>query len=230
MYAFHQEIENEFVEKVLPIDCVSRGILPSEGFAFCAYCRQYNIDMIIESGVYNGQSTLIWSKFFGLNTQIVAVDRELLGQTVKKFNHLDNVIMIKGDGRELLRYLIKVNPASRIAIFIDGPKGEMAIALARKCFESENVFVAAIHDTHKLSFGFQNKTRTIVDSISDFKFHSDDKEFVKKYKYMDRELYLLGEGDEAIYWVPYKLIDRLHDSERSLGSYGPTVSIMSKDL
>ena len=229
MFIFPKKFENEFVEKVLPLECVARGILASEGFAFCAFCKLYNIDMIIESGVYNGQSTLIWSKFFR-DISIIAIDAELKTSTLEKFELNENVIFYNGNARNYLPRRIKENPEKRIAVFIDGPKGLTAIKLAKKCFAFDNVFMVGVHDTHKLSFNKLNETRLVADNLKETKFHTDDVDFVKQYKYMDVVPNSVGTGDEDICWRPYGLLNKIDLSERCLGSYGPTISFLLKDI
>ena len=229
MYVFNKEIETEFTDRVLPLECASRGILASEGFAFCCYCKQHNIDLIIESGVYNGQSTLIWSKFFP-DIHIIAIDRELKQSTIEKLAWNKKIILKKQAGRSFVHYCIKNNPEKRIAVFIDGPKGNAAIELTKQCFMFENVFVAAMHDTHKVSFNKPNKTRTIVDDTHGFSFHSDNLEFVNQFSFMDSPKNYIGQGDEDIYWLPGYLMSKKSGMIRSLGSYGPTISIMSKEI
>ncbi|MHA1290871.1 MAG: hypothetical protein ACTSPB_26090 [Candidatus Thorarchaeota archaeon] len=51
--------EKDFVEEVLPLPYVARGILASEGFALCAISKYFKVSLILESGVYKGQSTLV---------------------------------------------------------------------------------------------------------------------------------------------------------------------------
>ena len=54
----------KFEKRVMPNTKISRGILNSEGFAFCALAEELGVDLIVESGVCNGGSTTILGKYF----------------------------------------------------------------------------------------------------------------------------------------------------------------------
>src|SRR3990167_490656 len=50
-------------KKILPLVWRPRTVLLSEGFAFCALCELFGIETVIESGVFDGRSTEIWTRF-----------------------------------------------------------------------------------------------------------------------------------------------------------------------
>lgn len=222
-------IEEEFCRKVLPLKCQSRGILPSEGFAFCALCVANKVNLIIESGIYNGQSTLIWSKFFS-GLRVISIDMEFKPEVLKRFadNHL--VQFENGNAYTSLPYLLMRYPEKRIGIFIDGPKGMDALGLAATLFHFPNVFVVGTHDLHKESFGKPNKRRAYLDEHCPMDYYTDDEWFVNRFRYMDSPLNYFGQGDEDVYWEPYVLKTRSTKQSRNLGSYGPTAGFLVKEI
>lgn len=229
MSKWFTDIEEEFCKNVLPLEYQARGILPSEGFAFCTLCVANKVDLIIESGIYNGQSTLIWSKFFQ-GIRIIAIDKVLRTKTLKRFagNHL--VQFEKGNAYIELPYLLMRYPEKRIGIFIDGPKGMDALGLAATLFHFPNVFVVGTHDLHKLSNGVSNKRRVYLDKYCPMNFYTDEEYFVNKYSYMDKPPNCYGQGDEDIYWQPGKNISKETKKVNILGSYGPTVGFLVKGV
>jgi len=217
--------EDEFVKKMLPMPFVAKGILASEGFAFCALAKCFGISLILESGVCKGQSTHIWSKFSS-STKVIAVDKVMLEQTIQKFNSIPNVSLQVGNGKHLLPLLVRRNPEERIAIFIDGPKGMDAVDLAKQCLEFENVYMIGMHDFHNISKGAPNIRRIKLDEMNIADFYTDDPEFLKHYSYMDSNENFTGQGDEDHYWFPYWLMSKRRGKIATFGSYGPTIAFI----
>lgn len=222
--------EKEFVEKMLPMPFIARGILASEGFAFCALAKHFGISLILESGVCKAQSTTVWSKFSPA-TRVIAIDRSMLEATRQKFSTVSNVELLDGNGTTLLPLLVQKNPGERIAIFIDGPKGMDAIDLAQKCLEPENVFMVGLHDFHTISknkkLGRAKNTRRVkLDEMAIADFYTDDPEFLEAYSYMDGPQNLTGHGDEDLYWVPYWLMSKEQGKVATFGSYGATIAFI----
>lgn len=217
-----EKIEEEFVRKVLPINFLPKGIIPSEGFAFCALSKSLSIEMILESGVCNGMSTLMWSKFFQ-TTPIIAVDKSLPKSTTNRFGLVSNVQLLAGKGENLLPSLIQKNSQKKIAIFIDGPKGMNAVNLAKRCLEFSNVCMVGVHDVHKISVGKPCKVRQFLDDTKAIDFYTDDLEFVEKYSFMDELKNCIGQ----IHWKP-GWIKSGESWIQSLGNYAPTIGFMLK--
>lgn len=228
MYNFSEIIEKEFVEKVLPIKYSSRGILVSEGFAFCSFCISKNVNLILESGVYKGQSTRIWLKFFQ-NIPVISVDKKLREEVKIEFKQIENSILVQDDAKSFFPSYISKNPEKRIGVFIDGPKGEEAIELLEKCFSFKNVLVAGMHDVHKISFEKPNITRKILDDKNSVNFYTDNEGFIQRYSYLDSDKNMYGKGDEEVFWSPGKLKSKKLGVLRNLGSYGPTVAFMIRN-
>lgn len=216
---FSNSIE-KFKNSVLPVEWVPRGILMSEGFAVCAIADYTKVDLIIESGIFNGKSTVIWSKYFSkINVPVIAVDlvvREKAKENLKSFISNNQLTVLTGNGITLLPELIKQNSDKKIGLFIDGPKSYEAVDLAKVCFSlGNNVIFSAFHDSNKAS-----TTRDYLDKWNAEKFYTDDDDFVAKYSFLD--------ADESHYdieqnlqWTPYKILP-----DRSMGgSYGMTMCI-----
>jgi hypothetical protein len=176
---------SDFSQRVLPLDYQQRGILLSEGLAFCAMCDLFEIEMLVESGVAGGRSTEIWARYF--NRDIYAVDScELYGETLfegtrKRLGSYSNVKLIMGDSFVAIPQLLRsVGRQLRTALFIDGPKGPRAMELAEACFKgpSPPLFVG-IHDMCKQ---FDDH---LMDQWPSTFFYTDDLVFQETYRYLD---------------------------------------------
>lgn len=210
-----------FQGRVLPIAWAPRGILLSEGFAFCAVADLFNVDMILESGVWNGRSTEVWAKYFLPEINVTAIDTELRNEAIENLTPY-NINLIKGDSSVLLHKYIKTFHQKRIGIFIDGPKGLPAIELAKNCLASPNVLFVGIHDVCKVSFGKKNVTRIEMEKWSKARFFTDEDWFVNTYAWLD-EGESQRDNEQGATWKPYELMVDPGMPERKLGSYGPTI-------
>jgi len=210
-----------FQEKTLPITWAPRGILLSEGFAFCAAADLFNVDAVIESGVWDGHSTEIWAKYFLPEINITAIDIEIRKEALK---HLApyNIDLVKKDSGKVLPNYIRTLHQKKIGIFIDGPKGHEAIGLGKACLEFPNVAFVGIHDVHKLSFGRINATRIEMDKWGRAQFFTDEDWFVETYAWLD-EGESQRDNEQRLTWVLYELITDPGLPKRKLGSYGPTI-------
>jgi hypothetical protein len=222
----------DFEERVLPLDWQARGILTSEGFAFCALAAELGADLIIESGIWRGKSTDVWCKFFADTARVVAVDQrippEVSGRLKTTFPDMD-LTLRSGDGISLLPQYATGNPGKKIAVFIDGPKGPTAVNLAKKMFELPNVCLVGMHDVHTISRGKSNATRKYLDSWERPGFCTDADWFVRSYCRLD--LRDTGwDSDQKVRWVPYELVTPQNNGERRLGSYGPTAGFAIKGI
>lgn len=182
------------------------GILESEGYTFCTLCDLFKIERILESGTGEGRSTKIFSQYFD-DVTIETIDR------VDNLN-IPNVIKHVGNGITLLPKLLN-RSKNKTAVFIDGPKGQVAIDLAVRCLKEDHVSFVGIHDTHKLSYAKVNKTREVLDGLKILKYYSDEC------------LHLDCEDQEAGGWKPYhKMRDNVWEY---IGSYGPTICFLFKE-
>uniref|UniRef100_A0A7S4V9N6 Catechol O-methyltransferase n=1 Tax=Alexandrium monilatum TaxID=311494 RepID=A0A7S4V9N6_9DINO len=139
---------DEFVRSgVYDLDIAENSVLFSEAFAFAAFCRLHGVGAVLESGVYRGFSTEVWSLFA---EEVVAVDlfpgAEVLEAARQRLRRRANVRLVRGDGKAELPRLLEERSGARVAVFIDGPKGELAIRLALKLRGYPQVAFVAMHD------------------------------------------------------------------------------------
>jgi len=126
-----------------------RGILPSEAFAFISLCKAFNVDMVIESGTAFGQSCFLFAKY--LNIPVHTIDdishygNEAHDVAKNRCKHLD-VTFHNGNSLNVLPKLIKEYSDKKIAVFIDGPKGDTARRLREDVWKNDNVLIAGCHD------------------------------------------------------------------------------------
>lgn len=219
-----KKIELEYVEKILPRYQIPHGILPSEGFAFCAFAKYFDTNMILESGTGGGQSTSTWTEFFE-HTPVITVDTALPNSTVRKLSSFSNLSFKQGDSRSLLPELIQKNSNRRLSIFIDGPKYSSAINLAKECLTYKNVCMVGIHDFPKLRYS-KSDIRDELDKLNIIDFYTDDSEFVKTYSYMDSSQNFISQGVEDSYWKPYWRMSKEKGEVGALGSYGYTIAFI----
>jgi hypothetical protein len=193
---------------------ISRGILNSEGLAFCAFADFYKSEMIIESGVCNAGSTIIWGKYFS-NIPIVGIDTNISAAAAIRTCIYSNVVLLEGDGRKIVIDLIRQFSDKKISVFIDGPKNEQAIRLAEKCFGFDNVKMVGIHDVFRYLYGKPTECRKIFDVVklpnNGVKFCTDEEWFIDECGYMDVD------NDGSKYVVPEKY-----------GKYGPGIGFFLK--
>lgn len=221
---------DDFQKKVLPIEWTERSILLSEGFALCAIAKMYDIDVLIESGTYNGRSTKIWTKFFETNIDIYSIDIHI-NNKARNFLKNDRVILIEGDSNSIIRDITSKYQEKKVGIFIDGPKGKEAVYLLEKLIDYQNVYFIGIHDLHRNDFTKNRplRARDLFEKINYDKFLTDDMDFVNSYSFLDN--YDLNQIDQEnqLSWKPNCYIDtKTNTIARDLGSYGPTIGFALK--
>lgn len=119
------------------------GIFPSEAIIFLAQCKKHKIDIIIESGVKHGYSTTTLGHS---GCDMHSIDIIMFDTTRQKFADNEKVHLYEGDSRKIMEGIIKEHPNKNIACMIDGPKGKLAINLAKMALSYENVKFIGIHD------------------------------------------------------------------------------------
>lgn len=219
---------NKYKDAIEAIKWSERSILLSEGLLVCAMADLFNIELFVESGVYEGKSAEVWGRYFlNKNVDILAIDAVIRNGARKRLSYLPNVKLLAGDGVSVLPSTVntQVNKKRNVGVFIDGPKGEVAVNLAKKLIVQDNVKFVAVHDCHKLSFGLTNYTRTALEKYEGDKFFSDSPLFVEKYGYLDTpDIGKLDKGQRTR-WYPGRL-DVENKDTRHLGSHGPTVGVI----
>ncbi|CAK8996653.1 unnamed protein product [Durusdinium trenchii] len=127
----------DFVTKgVYELSITENSVYFSEAFAFVSFCHLYQVDFIAESGVYKGVSTEIWSLFA---KEVAAIDLAISVEAESRLRPRRNVKLYAGDGQALLPALLSERPERHAAVFVDGPKGELAIHLALSLCERPEV-------------------------------------------------------------------------------------------
>lgn len=156
----------EFNNKTHNINYMRHGVFKSELYIiFCLY-RELGCNFFIESGLCNGVSTntllaLISDDYIGID-----MDEACQAAKIDK----PNFHFIHGRTEERIFELVRSD--KQIFIFIDGPKGQMAIDLKNQLLELDNVKTVAIHDTYD---GIEHDTHMRV-----FETKSNE-EYNKKY-------------------------------------------------
>jgi len=212
-----------------------RSILMSEGFAFCAVSDMLGVDVVLESGVYNGRSTQIWANYFPSGVPIIAIDRRNFRETtINRLKSYKNVELTKGDGPNVISDLIPKFSDKKISIFMDGPKDIPALDFAKKVLPLPNVVLVAIHDMSVTIGRFEKnhpfgrkrelyfpQSRIEFDKWELGQFLTDEEWFVKGYSWLDKDESQF-DSKQKLRWTPYVIIgtDR---PDRELNSYGPTV-------
>lgn len=139
-----RRVIDEFVSSgVYDLEMTENSVLFSEAFAFVAFCRLHEVTSVLESGVYKGVSTEIWSLFV---QDVIGIDIFISAQAEARLAPHSHVRLLAGDGRVLLPRLLEEQPSRRVAVFIDGPKGELAIHLAMRVKSHPQVAFVAMHD------------------------------------------------------------------------------------
>jgi len=176
----------------MPNEKISKGILNSEAFAFCALSDFFKADLIIESGICNGGSTEIWCKYFTKRTMmnippVIAIDIDLLPKAINRLVSYNNIQLIKGDSTQIIPNIIKEITNANISVFIDGPKNQAGVKLAQICLEFPQVKLVAVHDMCRIFYNTQYCIgRQLIDKWSGVhKFYTDNSDFVFEYKKLD---------------------------------------------
>jgi hypothetical protein len=216
--------EDTFTERVLPLHHKNRGILTSEGFAFCALADALDVDVVIESGIYLGKSTEIWCRYFqGSTTEVIAMDVKLLPGALSVLEPYD-VDLQECDSMQELPRLVDALSGKKMALFIDGPKDMNGKRMAADLLKRPGVQMVGMHDIHRVSRRRSNPSRAWFDAWDCDKFATDEDWFVKRFCYLDLKD-TSWDAEQKVRWIPYELVTHRNNGERALGSYGPTIGI-----
>jgi hypothetical protein len=198
-----------------------RGILHSEMLAVCALCDEIGIEVIIESGRCRGQSTLTLARYFEdqhvqlISIELVRDENALFAE--ERLAHYGNVQLLYGDSRKLMPRLVGELAGKRIAVLLDGPKGQIAIDLVKTLIQqSENIVVAFFHDMRK---GVPQ--RSIMENNFRRVFFTDDQKYVETFSELDAECQPRpGTRITMHTWRPYM------KGHNRIESYGPTLAVV----
>ena len=193
LYKFEQAIEG--------MEYRDRGVNFSGMFAFCALCDYYKVEVIIESGTANGQSTEILARYFdpgssdagilfaqntAVATKIISIDNNAYGkldETRERLSKYTNVEIIEGKTQEILPLIIGEHMSPAKALFIDGPKSLFAMSLIEASFRLNNVLFAAVDDAcSKID---SESPYHFMDIHPATVFYTDEDWYLERYKYLD---------------------------------------------
>lgn len=197
-----------------------RGILHSEMLAICAVCDQLDIEVIIDSGRARGQSTYTLAEYFR-DTHIKIISIDWKGSTYfneeddvfakERLARFQNVDILYGNSSRVIPKLIGDLAGKRVAVLLDGPKGQEAVELLSVLTSKHsNIVVAFLHDTMKGTLQRQSLEDTFFRV-----FFTDDEEYVKSYAELDNPCTEKGQ------WRPH-----WNKSYGYIESYGPTLSVV----
>lgn len=229
---------DRFKEKVWnDIPWVPRSILMSEGFAFCAVSDLLGIDVVLESGIYNGRSTQMWANYFLSDTPIIAIERHnFKSGAINRLKPYKNVDLIRGDGPTVILDSIPNFLDKKIGVFMDGPKDIPALDFAKEILPLPNVALVAIHDMSMTKGRFERDQPGLNGQKGELyypsgriefekwklgQFLTDEKWFVDEYSWFDKDESQY-DNKQRIQWTPYVFLGTGRP-DRELNSYGPTI-------
>lgn len=196
-----------------------RGILNSEMLSFCSICDVLGVDIILESGRYRGQSTLVLAKFFkDSGKKIISIDLVEDDNTIhaqKKLEKFADVELIYGDGTKIIPQLVKKFKNKKVAVLLDGPKGKLAVDLMDFISTNENFYFGAIHDVKSGS-----ESRVLFPDYFKYYFLTDQALFVKKYQSVDNSCLPKSNQITEQSWRPYM------KGFTKTKEYGPTLGLV----
>lgn len=213
-----------FRQLVGSVEWTPRGILTSEGFAFCAMADLCKIDTVIESGIYSGRSTEIFARYLP-NARIIGVDWQINPHTRERLSRY-GVELIEGNATTRVVGELAKLKNRRTGIFIDGPKDDAAIELARACMRHEAVQFVGIHDMARLLNSKPHKARSILESLGGVQWYTDVEWFVEAYSYLDEDD-SNWDDEQGTKWEPGFRCER-GKGRIPLGSYGYTVGFLCR--
>lgn len=180
MHSFFRSYVSEFSKLTKGLPRISGGISKSEAFAFSAFCKMFDIDLVIESGTGRGIST---EYFVRVLDHLITIDNhrhynDSLEISLKHLHDYDNMTYIIGNSYKVIPFLLQTMNYKRCAIFFDGPKGRKAFTwLSNKGLE---IYFAGFHD---VSIGSPNwdffKDKNVF-------FHTHDQWFLDEFGVLDK--------------------------------------------
>jgi len=192
---------SDFLRVISGMSYESQGIFNSEMLLLVSLVKHFNVKLIIESGRANGQSTKILAEYFkNPEYKIISIEFTRYSSEVKhsykKLKNYKNLKLLFGDSFKLIPDLI----TEECCILIDGPKKLMALKLALNSFKNPLVKAILIHDMYK-----DAPYREIAEKFFPNHFFTDDKDYVKKFKRIDKKNWIdLRKYRDFRSWGPYR--------------------------
>mmetsp|Transcript_60046 Transcript_60046/g.160936 ORF Transcript_60046/g.160936 Transcript_60046/m.160936 type:complete len:259 (-) Transcript_60046:267-1043(-) len=188
------------------------SICPSEAAFFLGWVALLGVNVVVESGRGSGGSTAFWCKSpHWTQLSVFSIDREHREESADAVADCNKASLVEADAFQVLRPLLKSLSHQRVGLFLDGPKGRVAVKLALQMMvEFPHVVLVGLHDVHRLSPYYQSrglhKTRSALEEAGCLSYFSDEDWFVKAWADLDR------------YWD-------LDGQAESLGSYSQTLGV-----
>lgn len=202
------DICNKYVDRLELPPYEDRGVFNSEMLLACSIMAELDLKAIVESGRANGHSTEIIARFFP-NKKFYSIDTS--NKVTKDFSRYNNLELVTGDSTQIIGDYIKED----CAVFIDGPKGEKALKLAKILLCNETVKVIFIHDLYSPS-----PERKVAEKAFENIIFSDDEKFVSKFSYLDKDCW---ETLKRIGGIPERPYIRRN---REIISYASTLAVI----
>lgn len=197
-----------------------RGILHSEMLAVCGVSDLLNVDVVIESGRCRGQSTLVLSRYFeGRDVKIVSIELmkdENAPFAEARLAHFANTQLLYGDVNDLLPGILAQHAGKRVALLLDGPKGQPALDIARAMFaQHPNLVCAFVHDMR-----LDTPQRPAAEREPMRSFFTDDEGYLRAFSALDGAC-MPGPGQPITMhtWRPFM------KGEDRIPAYGPTLGV-----
>lgn len=209
-----ESFEAEFNAFLPSVEFSERNPLNTEMFFMWCMIRTFQPELFIESGTYRGYSGTFICEALKRNdngAKFVTIGFDLEGcmeHARRRLGVFDHATIIEGDSREVIKSV--GTPESRVAFFIDGPKGRNLpplLASIDKRFRNR-VFVA-VHDCEK----DRSPNRALVEGYyrNLYPLYYCDDTFQTQYAQMDESL--VGRS-ELVDWKPF------HWNGQAQRSYG----------
>ena len=128
------------------------SIFISEALAVYSLCKEFDIDLLLESGVFRGGSTRIWANVLpDIDIKCIDILEEnkhhtIVHNVIEHMSTYENIEFTIGDSIKLFPEIIKNNPNKRIGVFVDGPKDRLGRSLCDTVLGYDNVHFACLHD------------------------------------------------------------------------------------
>jgi hypothetical protein len=201
------------------------GFLPSEGHALLQLCKLHGISYLIESGRWRGFSTEMLASCANPPLRIASVDlrfEPFYREVEQRLRRFPNVRLHYGNSLAVVPHLVATG-AEPMALFIDGPKGTLAVNLIKQCFAlSPNLRLAFLHDSYRGS-----DARVAVEREFRDAWFTDDPDYCRRFHHLDglsadtyRRL-----SEQADFDGKYLLsIEKIDENT----SYGPTLACIRR--
>lgn len=201
-----------------------RGVLHSEMLAACATIADLAPELVIESGRYRGQSTLVLARWLrGRGCRLLSFERfrdDNAPFAERAVDGCEQVELRYADAVHAIPAAVERHAHQRMALFLDGPKAGIATDLADRAFRAAPaLMLACVHDTRRGT----PERQALDDDPFRRAFFTDDPAFVEAHRHLDESCISprAAAGDPGPHdWTPY------HRGTVRRESYGPTLALL----